>query len=325
VTGDPRFDGGLDAEVPALLDGVRLDRAVSLLSGLSRAVVAELIAQGKVRVDGVAETRRSTLVREGSRIAAPDPGPAHLPLVAEPEVEFAVVHEDDHIIVVNKPWELVVHPGAGRRRGTLVGGILARYPDVGDLAIAGVGDPDRPGIVHRLDRGTSGLLVVARTPGAVESLSEQMARHTAERRYAALLHGRVSEDAGVVDAPVGRSSRRPTLMTVSATGRQARTAYEVTARYDAPFPSTLVVAALETGRTHQVRVHMAAIGHPVVGDPRYGTDAGRARAPGLRSGRFFLHAFELAFDHPADGHRVRFTAPLADDLVAVLGEAPELR
>jgi 23S rRNA pseudouridine1911/1915/1917 synthase len=151
-----------------------------------------------------------------------------------------------------------------------------------------------------------------------------MAQHTASRRYAALVYGHVTEDRGLVDAPVGRSSRQPTLMTVSAGGRDARTGYEVVARYDEPFDSTLLMAKLETGRTHQVRVHMAAIGHPVVGDVRYGKGHGPARVTGLASGRFFLHAFELAFDHPADGRRVSFRAPLPEDLAAVLPDSPEL-
>ena len=303
-----------------MLDGVRLDRAVSFLTGLSRSAAAQLIAEGKVSVDGAAETRRSAVLRSGSRLMVDDTGTGRSPIEAEVDVVFAVVFSDDDIVVVDKPWDLVVHPGAGRRRGTLVGGILARFPDVRALAEAGLSEADRPGIVHRLDRGTSGLLVVARTPRAVSALGAQMSQHTAVRRYAALVHGHVTENRGLVDAPVGRSSRQPTLMTVSSAGRDARTAYEVVARYDHPFTSTLVVATLETGRTHQVRVHMAAIGHPVVGDSRYGKN----RPGGLAPGRFFLHAFELAFDHPADGQRVTFRAPLPQDLEEFLPEVPEL-
>jgi 23S rRNA pseudouridine1911/1915/1917 synthase len=307
-----------------MLAGVRIDRAVSLLSGVSRAVAADLLAQGRVLVDGVVETRRSVVLHEGSRIIVEELGLTQPLLVPEPDVVFGVVFEDDDVVVVNKPWELVVHPGAGRRSGTLAGGLLARYPDVARLAATGFGEADRPGIVHRIDRGTSGLLVVARTPRAFESLSEQMARHSASRRYLALVHGHVVDDRGLIDAPVGRSNRRPTLMTVSSTGRDARTAYEVVGRYEDPVSSTLVVASLETGRTHQVRVHMAAIGHPVVGDGRYGQDVVPATPGVLASGRFFLHAFELAFDHPADGHRATFRAPLAADLVELLGEEPEI-
>jgi 23S rRNA pseudouridine1911/1915/1917 synthase len=324
VTDDGSSAESFDAEVPAMLDGVRLDRAVSFVTGLSRAVAAQLIDEGKVLVDGSAQTRRSAVLRSGSRLVVDHAGVSRPPLEAEAGVDFEVVFSDLDVVVVDKPWDLVVHPGAGRRTGTLVGGILARFPDVGELASAGYSEPDRPGIVHRLDRGTSGLLVVARTPRAVRSLGEQMAEHTAARRYAALVHGHVSEDRGLVDAPVGRSGRQPTLMTVSAAGRDARTGYEVVARYDEPFPSTLVIATLETGRTHQVRVHMAAIGHPVVGDSRYGKGQASNRPGALASGRFFLHAFELAFDHPADGHRVSFRAPLPGDLASLLPEAPEL-
>lgn len=324
MTTEGPIDGSLDVEVPAMLDGVRLDRAMSFVTGLSRAEAARLIKAGKVLVDGVTQTRRSAVLRSGARLVVDDVGIVRPPLGAEPGVAFTVVFSDDDIVVVDKPWDLVVHPGAGRREGTLAGGILARYPDVAALVASGLSEPDRPGIVHRLDRGTSGLLVVARTPRAVASLGTQMAEHTAQRRYAALVHGHVAEDRGLVDAPVGRSSRQPTLMTVSSAGRDARTGYDVVARYEQPFPSTLVIAALETGRTHQVRVHMAAIGHPVVGDTRYGKGQTSNRPDGLAPGRFFLHAFELAFDHPADGRRVTFRSPLPDDLRSLLPEVPDL-
>jgi 23S rRNA pseudouridine1911/1915/1917 synthase len=324
VTDDGLSGGPLDVEVPAMLDGVRLDRAVSFVTGLSRAAAAQLIDNGQVLVDGVSQTRRSAVLRSGSRLVVDDAGIEPAALEPEPGVEFAVVFTDEDIVVVDKPWDLVVHPGSGRRNGTLVGGILARFPDVGGLVAAGYGEADRPGIVHRLDRGTSGLLVVARTPRALTSLGEQMAEHTAERRYAALVHGHVAEDRGLIDAPVGRSSRQPTLMTVSSAGRDARTGYDVVARYEQPFPSTLIIAALETGRTHQVRVHMAAIGHPVVGDTRYGKGQTSNRPRALAPGRFFLHAFELAFDHPADGRRVTFRSPLPGDLAALLPDVPEL-
>lgn len=313
-------DERIDAEVPAMLDGVRLDRVVAFLTGRSRDVANQLIAAGRVRVDGTASTRRSAPVSAGSALSIELPETEPAGVMPEPDVEFAVVHVDDDLVVVDKPWDLVVHPGAGRERGTLAGGILARFPDVGELPGSGFGEADRPGIVHRLDRGTSGLLVVARTPRAFESLSEQLSEHRAARRYAGLVHGHVEADQGVVDAPVGRSVRRPTHMTVSSSGRDARTSYAVVARYDRPVPSTLVVASLETGRTHQIRVHMAAIGHPVVGDTHYGSSDQTV----LADGRFFLHAFELSFDHPADGTGVSFRAPVPGDLVSVLGEMPEL-
>ncbi len=306
--------------VPSSLDGVRLDRAVSLLTGISRAEASVRIAEGKVRVDGRPETRRSAPVAAGNLVSL-SPGRPVAPPGPEPHVPLEVVFADDDVIVVDKPWDLVVHPGAGHREGTLVGAVLARFPDVGGLVATGDCEPDRPGIVHRLDRGTSGLLVVARSPRALRSLREQLDRRGVVRRYGALVHGHLEHDRGVVDAPMGRSIRRPTRMSVSAAGREARTGYQVVARYERPVPATLVVATLETGRTHQIRVHLAAIGHPVVGDAAYGPPTG---VPGLDPGRFFLHAFELGFDHPADGRPVRIRAPLAPDLVAVLGEAPEL-
>jgi 23S rRNA pseudouridine1911/1915/1917 synthase len=216
------------------------------------------------------------------------------------------VYEDDQVIVVDKPAGLVVHPGAGQQSGTLVHGLLARVPD-----LAGVGDADRPGIVHRLDKGTSGLMVVARTPEALADLTAQLKRRDVERRYLALVLGEVAEGKGVVDAPVGRSTRQPTRMAVTARGRAARTRYEVLERYTDPVSATLLECRLETGRTHQIRVHLAAIGHPVAGDTRYG------RADALAMKRPFLHAHELAFDHPGDGARRRFQSPLPADLEQV--------
>jgi len=210
---------------------------------------------------------------------------------------------------------------SGRRDGTLVHGLLARFGDIEALAASGVCEPDRPGIVHRLDKGTSGLLVVARTERAFRSLVAQLAAHTVDRRYVALVHGHMDDERGVIDAPIGRSNRSPTRMTVSASGREARTAYRVLARLEAPVPATLISVALETGRTHQIRVHLNAIGHPVVGDTTY---APRRGFSGLASGRVFLHAYELAFTHPASAQRLDFRAPLPADLAAMCPEAPDL-
>jgi 23S rRNA pseudouridine1911/1915/1917 synthase len=190
----------------------------------------------------------------------------------------------------------------------MVAGLLARFPE-----LAGVGEPERPGIVHRLDKGTSGLLVVARTPAAYESLVEQLSSRTVERRYLALVWGLPEPATGLVDAPIGRSRRDPTRMSVSATGREARTRYEVQQRFTEPVGSSLIECRLETGRTHQIRVHLAAIGHPVVGDPRY-----RGARASFPTPRMFLHAHALAFDHPGTHERVTFTAPLPADLQGVL-------
>ena len=234
-------------------------------------------------------------------------------VAAEPGVHVEVVYADDEVAVVDKPAGLVVHPGAGHTEGTLVGGLLARFPDLADLVAAGVCPPDRPGIVHRLDKGTSGLLAVARSEDAYRALVDQLATRTMERRYLALVTGVVADERGEVEAPIGRSTRTPTKMAVTASGKPARTAYTVRERWDGERPMTLLELALQSGRTHQIRVHMAAIGHPVVGDARYGVPDKR-----LGSGRFFLHAFRLAFTHPSTGARVEFTSPLPDDLQAFL-------
>ena len=237
-------------------------------------------------------------------------------VAAEPGVRFAVVYDDELVAVVDKPAGLVVHPGAGHDTGTLVGGLLARFPELARLVEDGVCAADRPGIVHRLDKGTSGLLVVARTADAYHGLTDQLATRTMERRYLALVEGHVVDDRGNVEAPIGRSTRTPTKMAVTA-GRQAGPD-QVHACVGAPGrgrpAKTLLDVGLESGRTHQIRVHMAAIGHPVVGDARYGRPDVR-----LGSGRFFLHAHTLRFTHPGTGQLVAFSSPLPEDLSSYLG------
>jgi 23S rRNA pseudouridine1911/1915/1917 synthase len=294
--------------IPNALEGERVDRVVSMLCDLTRKEATELVAAGGVRLGGQTVTLRSRRVVEGEvlEVDAPAPATAAAALGPDPAVDVPVVFADDHVIVVDKPAGLVVHPGSGRSSGTLVHGLLARYPD---LPGAGVGDPARPGVVHRLDRGTSGLMMVARTPAAYESLVAQLAARSVDRRYLALAWGHFENPAGVVDAPIGRGGRDRTRMAVTAAGRPARTRYQVLEAYDEPAPTSLVACRLETGRTHQVRVHLAAIGHPVVGDVRYG-----GARPYLSPGRQFLHAAELAFDHPATGERARFESPLPPDL-----------
>jgi 23S rRNA pseudouridine1911/1915/1917 synthase len=282
-----------------------------MMADVSRSVAAELIAQGRVLIDDVAVLVGRTELREGSRMTVHLPDPESGQVHPESGVVFEVVHADDQLVVIDKPAGLVVHPGAGHHEGTLVGGLLERFPDLAQLVADGVCGSDRPGIVHRLDKGTSGLLAVARTEGAYTSLVAQLAARTMERRYRALVEGEVVDERGEVDAPIGRSTRTPTKMAIAAGGKAARTGYTVVERRPGPPPTTLVELSLQSGRTHQIRVHMAAIGHPVVGDARYGTPDRR-----LGSGRFYLHAFELAFIHPASGERVQFTSPLPADLQA---------
>ena len=307
--------------VPPALAGERLDRAVALLWRCSRADAAALVAAGAVQINGTVCTGRAARLAEGDELAVAADALARSrpagPPQAEEDIDVPVVHEDDHVVVVDKPAGLVVHPGAGRVGGTLCGGLLARYPEM-----ATVGDPTRPGIVHRLDAGTSGLLVAARTAEAYESLAGQLAERTVQRCYEAVCWGEVSDDRGIIDAPVGRSGRRPTQMAVTERGRPARTSYEVRRRYRSPAPVTHVACRLETGRTHQIRVHLAAIGHPVVGDDAYGGSS-RSRTPGavppgLRLGRPALHAALLGFRHPADGRPVTFEAPLPADMSGLL-------
>jgi 23S rRNA pseudouridine1911/1915/1917 synthase len=297
--------------VPAALDGQRIDRVVAMLTGRTRAEVATLVAGGAVRVGDRIVVKPSTKLNEGDVVEVTLPPDSGEPVLApQPEVDVPVVHVDDAVIVVDKPPELVVHPGAGNDRGTMVAGLLARFPD-----LVGVGAPERPGVVHRLDKGTSGLLVVARTQDAYESLVAQLSARTVDRRYSALVWGHPEPATGLVDAPIGRSRRDPTRMTVAADGREARTAYEVRVRYTEPIEASLLECKLETGRTHQIRVHLAAIGHPIVGDPRY--RGAKERFPMKRP---FLHAHQLAFDHPVTGERVTFDAPLPDDLAGALAK-----
>jgi 23S rRNA pseudouridine1911/1915/1917 synthase len=296
-------------EVPALLGGVRVDRGVSMVANVSRAAAARLIAEGRVLVDGAPVVVGRSTLRSGTTLTVHIGPGARDEVAAEPSVRFTVVHADDAVAVVDKPAGLVVHPGAGHAEGTLVGGLLARFPDLAELVAAGVCAPDRPGIVHRLDKGTSGLLVVGRTAEAYRALVGQLTTRTMARRYLALVTGAVAEDRGEVEAAIGRSARTPTKMAVSATGKPARTAYTVVQRRGGEAPMTLLEVSLHSGRTHQIRVHMAAIGHPVVGDARYGTPDRR-----LGPGRFFLHAFRLAFDHPVSGARMEFSAALPADL-----------
>jgi 23S rRNA pseudouridine1911/1915/1917 synthase len=309
----------LDVIVPAAVAGGRVDRVVSLLSGLPRRVVADLVRAGGVRLDGLPVTMRSRAVQEGQRLQVDVQLEVDDVPRPDPTVAFSVVYQDSQLIVIDKPAGLVVHHGAGNRTGTLVDGLLARFPELAHLAEAGGGDPHRPGIVHRLDKGTSGLLVVARTPDAYRSLARQFRTHSAARAYTVLVADIVEADAGTIDAPIGRSSRQRTRMAVTARGKQARTEYRVVSRFHDPVPCTLLEATLETGRTHQVRVHLAAIGHPVIGDERYGGPTARPPAvmAKMAPGRLFLHAFRLTLDHPDNGP-MTFDAPLPQDLTMVI-------
>jgi len=301
-------DGLFHEIVPQALAGERLDRIVSLLTGASRADAAVLVADGGATVDGSIVTSGKLRLSVGQAIIV-DPGhlPQPVPPAPDPSVEFGIVYVDDHVIVIDKPAGLVVHPGAGNPDGTLVNGLLARFPD-----IASIGQEGRPGIVHRLDVGTSGLLVVARSPLAYDVLVAALAARDVGRRYRTLVWGHPANPIGVIDAPIGRDHRDPMKMAVVVDGKPARTQYRVLRGFREPADVSELECRLETGRTHQIRVHLAAIGHPVVGDGAYG---------GARSGvtppRPVLHAAELSFEHPATHETMSFSSTVPDDLRAV--------
>jgi 23S rRNA pseudouridine1911/1915/1917 synthase len=298
--------------VPPALDGERIDRVVALLADVSRNRASIAIAAGAVRLCGAVVTQRSRKVRADEELVVDglEREAVHAP-EGDATVVVSVLYEDDDVIVVDKPSGLVVHPGAGNMDGTLVNGLLARYPEM-----AGVGSATRPGIVHRLDLGTSGALAVARSQEAYDSLVSQLAERTVGRGYLALVWGRPEAPTGVVDAPIGRSIKDRTRMAVIGSGRPARTHYDVEETRVEPATS-LLRCRLETGRTHQIRVHLSAIGHPLVGDRAYGGEReGLPEGPTLD--RPFLHAAHLAFEHPVSGERLAFDAPLPADLVGLL-------
>ena len=280
----------------------RLDVVVARLAGISRADAQRGISAGRVRVDGVARPKSFALAG-GERLAI-DLEPVEGPVPEGPAIP--VRFEDEHLLIVAKPAGLVTHPTVGRRTGTLVNRLLFM-----GIPLSSVGGPLRPGIVHRLDAGTSGLMIVAKTDEAHVALVAMFRRHAVERRYLALVRGTVAHDAFTVDAPLGRRAAR---VIVDATkGRSAETRFEVRERLE---KATLLEAAPQTGRTHQIRVHLAAIGHPILGDRAYGGVGEDSRRLGLS--RPFLHSWRIAFDHPLTGERIEREEPLPEDLVDVL-------
>jgi 23S rRNA pseudouridine1911/1915/1917 synthase len=295
-------------EIPAALDGERLDRVIALLTGASRSVATAAVESGGVRVDGVVATSGKVRLKAGQRVEVTAIElPSQVVPEADPSVPVSVVYEDADVIVIDKAPGVVVHPAPGNPTGTLVNGLLARFPE-----LAGIGETHRPGIVHRLDAGTSGLLAVARTPAAHAALVGALAKRQVTREYLALVWGHPANAAGVIDAPIGRDPRDPMRMGVVVDGRPARTRYEVEQQYADPAVA-LVRCWLETGRTHQIRVHLAAIGHPVVGDTLYGSAREALPAP-----RPFLHATHLGFIQPSTGERLEFDAALPADLADLL-------
>ncbi len=291
--------------------GQRLDRYLaSVLNDMSRTKVQQLIAEGAVLVNG-RTGKPGYILRSGDEVQlislkltsrAGNVRPRQLPL--------DVVYEDHDLLVVNKAAGMVVHPAPGHRDDTLVNALLARFPDIQKDGV-----DQRPGIIHRLDKDTSGLIIVARNAATQAALAAQMKRHEIVKRYLALVEGVVALDQGSIDAPIGRNPRRRQQMAITARGsREARTHFRVLQRFA---HHTLLLLELETGRTHQIRVHLKAIGHPVAGDPIYGS---RSTIRGLALKRQFLHACQIRFIHPTTGATIELEAPLPDDLQAVLDQ-----
>ncbi len=283
--------------------GERLDKYVrGKVPSLSRSRIQQLISEGLVTVNGV-PVKGSYRLRKGDEILTRIPPAEEVQLLPQ-GIELSVVYEDEQLVVVDKPAGMVVHPAHGHREGTLVNALLARYPDLR------VNEDNRPGIVHRLDKDTSGLIIAAKTEGARRDLQRQFKRGEVEKIYLALAEGRVEPDRGIIDAPIGRDARHRKRMTVVRGGREAVTEYQVL-EYLGDY--TLLEVRPRTGRTHQVRVHLAFIGHPVVGDRVYGY---RKQRLGLK--RQFLHAKGLGFHLPVSGEYIAVTSELSQDLRDVL-------
>ncbi|MCI6385767.1 MAG: RluA family pseudouridine synthase [Firmicutes bacterium] len=284
--------------------GVRLDAFLSADGALTRSQAAHLIAEGRVRVNGKPAAKSARL--SGGETVTVDVPQLRETALPPQDIPLDVVYEDDDVIVVNKPTGLVVHPAPGHPDGTLVNALLHHCGD----SLSGIGGEKRPGIVHRIDRDTSGLIIAAKNDAAHLALSAQLKDHSLSRTYECLVTGNMKQDSGTVDAPIGRSSADRKKMAVVPTGRRAVTHWEVVARYPGV---THLRCRLETGRTHQIRVHMAYIGHPILGDTVYGA---KKPVPGL-TGQC-LHAAGLRFVHPRTGEPVELHCPLPPEFTAML-------
>jgi len=291
-------------------DGERVDRVIAFFSGLSRSKVSDLISKRLILRNGIPIKKGSEIVHTNDEISMPNLVDEAVEEIASDEsIDFEVVFEDDSVIVVSKPSGLIVHPGSGIANGTLVNGLAAQFPDLREI-----GDPTRLGLVHRLDKGTSGLLIVARTPEALENLKFQMQERHVHRQYFAIVAGHVESNKGVVDAPLGRDPKNPLKRAVMNSGKHARTHYEIDQKYESPFKVSMLNCRLETGRTHQIRVHLAAIGHPVLGDDLYG-----GRTSFNIENRLALHAQMLTFLHPKTKNLMNFESPLPAELTSMKG------
>ena len=276
-------------------EGVRLDVFAAELAGVTRSRAGALIRDGRVTAGGEVRVKAGFALKAGMdvRVDMPDPEPAK----AQPEdIDLDIVYQDDDLAVVFKPSGMVVHPAAGNEHGTLVNALLGRLDN-----LSGVGGEIRPGIVHRIDKDTSGLLLVAKNDMAHVSLSEQIKAHAVHRAYKAIVIGGFKQDSGEVDAPIGRHPTDRKKMAIVPNGRSAHTNWRV---LEPLHGATLIEARLATGRTHQIRVHMASIGHPVLGDPVYGPK----RSPWPVAGGQLLHAYRIGFVHPRTGEEMLFEA-----------------
>lgn len=292
-------------------NGTRIDRVLSLLlAESSRSYIQKLIEKGNVTVDGQICTSKKYKVTSGQQVELLMPPPENLSV--EPEnIPLDIVYEDEDVLVVNKPRGMVVHPAAGNYTGTLVNAVLYHCGD----RLSSINGVIRPGIVHRIDKDTSGLLMIAKNNVAHEALSEQLAEHSITRRYTALVYHNLTEDEGTVDAPIGRDPKNRLRMAVtSQNSKRAVTHWKVLERFGR---YTLIEARLETGRTHQIRVHMAYIHHPLVGDMVYGPK----KQPLTEDGQM-LHARVLGFVHPRTGEYMEFQRPLPPEFMAVLQKLP---
>lgn len=295
-------------EVPEDAAGERADVLLARLAGVPRSAARVALSAGEVTLGG-RSVRPSFRVQPGEIFEGEVRSAAAEPLRAE-DVPLRLRYRDDRVLVVSKPAGMVTHPGSGHASGTLVNALLGLGVPLGG------GDPSRPGIVHRLDKDTSGLVLVARDDDAHAALTAALKERRVTRRYLALVRGTIAEDSGTVEAPIGRDPHHRRRMAVVPGGRAAVTHYEVVARSKR---TTLLRVTLETGRTHQIRVHLSHLRHPVMGDPTYGGRSDLARELGLT--RPFLHATELAFPHPDDGRRIEVEDDLPGELTAVLGES----
>jgi 23S rRNA pseudouridine1911/1915/1917 synthase len=296
----------MEKRIDASLVGKRLDETLTS-SGFypSRSVAKKMIVEGKVTINGKVEKPHYNL-RENDLLVALEYSAPKADLAGE-DIPLDIVYEDDDVLLINKPVGMVVHPGNGHYEGTLVNALIGR-----EMALS-EGDPDRPGIVHRIDKDTSGLLLVTKNDNAYRKIQEQLSTHTMHREYYALVKGVILEDDGKINAPIARDKNRPTRNCVDVLhGKEAITFFHVEKRYK-DSEVTLVSCRLLTGRTHQIRVHMDYIGHPVIGDPLYGTGNRRIYDAGQ-----LLHAYKLTFIHPSSGKEMSFTAPLPEHFEKVI-------